>query len=212
MRDAIIVANAGSSSLKFSVYEVADQTLKLVARGQIEGLGTSPRFKAKDSQEEVLAEAELERAARFGHAEAFAYLAQWLRIHYGERMTPAAVGHRVAHGGLDFVEPTQIDADVLAALEKLVPLVPLHQRHNLAGIRAVTQLLPDLPQVACFDTAFHRNRPTVTERFGLPDEMFQRGIRRWGFPRLVLRIHGAPIQAIGSTSRGRARAGRVGVE
>jgi acetate kinase len=180
MRDAIMVINAGSSSL--SAYEVAGDALSLVARGQIEGLGTSPFFKAKDGQGQVLAEARLEKStARFGHDEGFAYLAQWLRSHYGEQMTPVAVGHRVVHGGLDFVEPTLITPTVMAALEKLIPLVPLHQPHNLAGIRAVSQLLPDLPQVACFDTAFHRHRPLVIERFGLPEEMFRHGLRRWGF-------------------------------
>jgi acetate kinase len=182
MRDAIIVANAGSSSLKFSIYAVADQGLNLAARGQIEGLGASPRFKAKDAQGAVLADAKVESTAgRFGHTEAFAYLAQWLRSHYGEQMTPVAVVHRMAHGGLEFVEAALITPEVVAGLEKLIPLVPLHQPHNLAGVRAVAQLLPDLPQVACFDTAFHRGRPVVTERFGLPDEMFQRGLRRWGF-------------------------------
>ena len=182
MRDAIIVVNAGSSSLKFSAYEVADQRLDLVARGQIEGLGTSPHFKVKDGKGKVLAESYLERSAgRFGHTEAFGYVAQWLRSHSGDRMTPVAVGHRVVHGGLDFIEPTLINAQVMATLENLIPLVPLHQPHNLAGVKGVTQLLPDLPQVACFDTAFHRNRPSVTERFGLSDEMFQHGLRRWGF-------------------------------
>jgi acetate kinase len=183
MSEAIIVLNAGSSSLKFSVYGVTAPTgLSLVARGQIEGLGTSPRFKAKDSQGLVLADSKVESpAGRFGHTEAFAHLAQWLRTQYGGQMTVAAVGHRMAHGGLDFIQPTLIDDQVLAALEKLIPLVPLHQPHNLAGVRAVTQLRPDLPQVACFDTAFHRGRPAVTERFGLPDDLFQRGLRRWGF-------------------------------
>jgi acetate kinase len=123
----------------------------------------------------------LKGGAKFRHAAAFAWLAQWLHGHYRKRLTPIAVGHRVVHGGLDFVEPTLIDDEVLAALEKLVPLVPLHQPHNLAGIKAVSAMLPDLPQVACFDTAFHRNRPSVTERFALPDAMFQRGLRRWGF-------------------------------
>jgi len=181
MSDAIIVVNAGSSSLKFSVYALEDNGLSPVARGQIEGLGTSPRFNAKNSQGNVVAETELElHAGRFRHTESFAYLAQWLRSNYGQ-LTPVAVGHRIVHGGLDFIEPTLINAKVLAALEKLVPLVPLHQPHNLAGVKAVTALLPELPQVACFDTAFHQGRPTVTERFGLPDDMFQRGLRRWGF-------------------------------
>ena len=182
MRDAIVVANAGSSSLKFSTYAVVDQTLDLAARGQVEGLGASPRFKARDASGNVLAEAEPERGtAHFGHAEAFGYVAQWMRDHYRGQLTPVAVGHRVVHGGLDLVEPTLISSRVFTILEKLIPLVPLHQPHNLAGIKAVMQLLPDLPQVACFDTAFHRNRAPVTERFGLPDELFQRGLRRWGF-------------------------------
>ena len=181
MSDAIIVANAGSSSLKFSIYAVADSELNLEARGQIEGLETSPRFTAKDGNGKSLAEVELKGGAKFRHAAAFAWLAQWLHGHYRKRLTPIAVGHRVVHGGQQFLEPTLIDDEVLAALEKLVPLVPLHQPHNLAVIKAVSGLLPDLPQVACFDTAFHRNRRSVTERFGLPDEMFQRGLRRWGF-------------------------------
>ena len=174
-------ANAGSSSLKFSVYAVADQELNLAARGQIEGLGTSPRFKAKDATGAGAGGASWSGSTRsFGHTEAFAHLAQWLRVITASRLTPVAVGHRMVHGGLDVQRTDLIDADVLAALEKLIPLVPLHQPHNLEAIKAVTQLRPDLPQVACFDTAFHR-RARVTERFGLPDELFQRGLRRWGF-------------------------------
>lgn len=182
MSDAIIVLNAGSSSLKFSIYGVADPELELVARGQFEGLGTSPRFKAKDAHGKVLGDASLsENSKKFGHPEAFAYLARWARETYSSRYTPVAVGHRMAHGGLKFTQPTAIDDSVQAELEKLVPLVPLHQPHNLAAVRGVQQLRPDLLQVACFDTSFHRGRQSVTERFGLPDEMFQEGIRRWGF-------------------------------
>lgn len=182
MSDVIIVLNAGSSSLKFSIYQVQDEDLLLVARGQTEGLGTSPHFKAKDRKGSVLADTDVARtSARFGHAEAFAHLAAWAREEFGAMFTPVAVGHRVVHGGLDFAEPTLITDAVLEKLERLVPLVPLHQPHNLAAVRAVKGLRPDLPQVACFDTAFHRGRATVTERLGLPDDLFQRGIRRWGF-------------------------------
>ncbi len=182
MSQGIIVLNAGSSSLKFSLYGVSGDALNLIARGQVEGLGTSPRFKAKDAAGAVLVEAELESTGgTVGHTEAFAHLVQWLRTRSGGQTTQAAVGHRVVHGGLDFVKPTLIDAEVLARLEKLIPLVPLHQPHNLAGVKAVTQLRPDLPQVACFDTAFHQGRQSVTERFGLPDDLFRRGLRRWGF-------------------------------
>lgn len=182
MSEAIVVLNAGSSSLKFSVYRVTGDAPDLIVRGQSEGLGTSPRFTARAATGAVLVDtAPASAAGGFGHAEAFAHLAQWLRTQYAGQLTLAAVGHRVVHGGLDFVAPTLIDAAVLARLEKLIPLAPLHQPHNLAGVHAVTRLRPELPQVACFDTAFHRGRPPVTERFGLPDELFQRGLRRWGF-------------------------------
>lgn len=182
MSDAIIVLNAGSSSLKFSLYGAAHEELNLVAKGQIEGLGTSPRFKAKDQQGCTLADASPEGAPKsFGHPEAFAHLARWARAQYAGQLLPIAVGHRMAHGGAEFTGPTLIDAGVIAKLEQLIPLVPLHQPHNLAAVKGVMQLRPDLPQVACFDTAFHRTKPKVADRFGLPDEMFQQGVRRWGF-------------------------------
>ena len=195
MSDAIIVLNAGSSSLKFSIYAIENRDLNLVARGQIEGLGTSPRFKAKDPQGQVLADVGLERSSKdFGHPQAFAHLAQWMREAYGGQLLPVAIGHRMAHGGLEFTEPTLIDAGIFAKLEQLIPLVPLHQPHNLAAVKGVMQLRPDLPQVACFDTAFHRGRTQMTERFGLPDDLFQRGLRRWGF-------HGLSYESIAGQFR-----------
>ena len=182
MSDAIFVLNAGSSSLKFSVYGLADQDLSVVASGEIEGLGASAHFKAKDQRGRTLADVSLGDSTRsFGHAEAFAHLAHWAYEHFADELVPLAVGHRVVHGGLTFSEPTLIDAAVLKRLEQLIPLAPLHQPHNLVAIKAVMRLWPDLPQVACFDTAFHRGRAQVTERFGLPDELFRRGVRRWGF-------------------------------
>ncbi|HUN80084.1 MAG TPA: acetate/propionate family kinase, partial [Phycisphaerae bacterium] len=178
----IIVLNAGSSSLKFSIFAIVDNKLSVRARGQIEGLGTTPRFKARDHRGQPLADSVVDGSTKsFGHHEAFAYLADWMRSNFRGELNPLAVGHRMAHGGMDFVEPILIDADVLARLEKLIPLVPLHQPHNIAAIKAVTALRPDLQQVACFDTAFHRGRAGVTERFGLPDELFRLGLRRWGF-------------------------------
>jgi acetate kinase len=195
MNQAIIVLNAGSSSLKFCLYSVTKEQLQLEAGGQIEGLGTSPRFKAKDRQGSVLADVNLSASGeKVGHPEAFSHLAGWIREHFRGTLTPLAVGHRVVHGGLDFVEPTLIDAQVMAKLEQLVPLVPLHQPHNLAAIRGVMKLAPDIPQVACFDTAFHRGRASVSERFGLPDELFQKGLRRWGF-------HGLSYDSISSQFR-----------
>lgn len=197
MSDAIIVLNAGSSSLKFSVFGVTGQPLNLIAHGQIEGLGTAPRFIAKDQRGRVLADLPLQSldpknansakhgataaAADFDHSAAFAYIAHWIRARYAAEYSPIGIGHRIVHGGANFTAPVRIDPHVLAELEKLIPLAPLHQPHNLAAVTAVMRSQNNLPQVACFDTAFHQKRPKVTQRFGLPDEYFQQGIRRWGF-------------------------------
>jgi acetate kinase len=115
-----------------------------------------------------------------GHNLAFQQIARWLDDFMGER-TLMAVGHRVAHGGERYGQPVLIDEDVLGELNRLIPLVPLHQPNNLAAIRAVISRDPDLPQVACFDTAFHCGRPAVSERMGLPFDLFEQGVRRYGF-------------------------------
>jgi acetate kinase len=191
MGDVIVVLNAGSSSLKFSVYGVrARADLKREAHGQIEGLGTSPRFKATDLEGHTLAAPALPReGGSFGHQEAFAFLVGWLRETLSASMSPIAVGHRVVHGGAAFAGPTLIDDYVLAKLDALVPLAPLHQPHNLAAIKAIMRLNPGLPQVGCFDTAYHHGRAPVTQRFGLRQELFESGLRRWGF-------HGLSYQSI----------------
>ena len=157
MNEAIFVLNAGSSSLKFSVYGLADEDLSVAAHGEIEGLGTSAHFKAKDDRGQTLADVSLGDPTRsVGHAEAFAHLAHWAYEHFADELVPLAVGHRVVHGGLTFKEPTLIDAAVMTTLEQLIPLAPLHQPHNLEVIKAVMRLWPDLPQVACFDTVTFR--------------------------------------------------------
>jgi acetate kinase len=162
MSEAIIVLNAGSSSLKFSIYGITDQELDLAAKGQIEGLGTSPHFVAKDQQGRSLVDASLDGSTgSFGHPDGFAHLSQWARAHFGGKLSPIAVGHRVVHGGMKFTAPTLIDEEVIAELERLIPLVPLHQPHNLAGIRAVTGLRPDLPQVG--STSGSTRLPTSRE-------------------------------------------------
>jgi len=192
MTDAILVLNAGSSSLKFSIYRIEKQGgISLEARGQIDGLGTSPHFKAKDSAGEVLVDEDVKGAEvkKFAHDDGFGHLAKWMREKFGNRLSPVAVGHRMVHGGAEFIKPTVITPAVFKKLEELVPLVPLHQPHNLAGVKAVTKLRPDLRQVACFDTAFHQGRARVTEMFGLPHKLFDQGLRRWGF-------HGLSYQSI----------------
>ena len=205
MSEVIVVLNAGSSSLKFSVYAVDHQRLKLSVRGQIEGLGTSPRFKARDPEGHILVESSPEWGRSFGQREAFAFLLQWLRGHGQPGTQIIAVGHRVVHGGGEFVGPTLIDQSVMGRLDRFVPLAPLHQPHNLAAIKALMQLRPELPQVACFDTAFHHGRARVTERFALPDSMFHDGLRRWGFHGLS---YESIVRSLRSISPGLA-AGRV---
>ena len=180
MADFIAVLNAGSSSIKFSLFALRHQALELTHRGQVEGLFTAPRFVAHDRSGRVEAEKRWERAATLGHAGALAHLLGFLRERLaGDRL--AAIGHRVVHGGMDHAQPVRVDAGVLATLERYVPLAPLHQPHNLAPIRQLLADLQELPQVACFDTGFHRTSPRLAQLFALPYEMYEQGIRRYGF-------------------------------
>ena len=178
MHDYALVLNAGSSSLKFCVFERPPlESWRLAARGQIEGIGTSPRMRVKDDNDESLANQDV--AARDGR-EALDVLAGWLRSKYGGSRV-LGVGHRVVHGGARFKGPTIVDAGVMRELYQLVPLAPLHQPHNLAAIEAVFERLPGIPQVACFDTSFHRGQPAVAELIPFPRELRQQGLQRYGF-------------------------------
>lgn len=178
MDDYALVLNAGSSSLKFCVFQrPVGQAWRVEARGQIEGIGTSPRLSVKDANGESLANQEV--AGRDGR-EAINALALWLRSKYGGSRV-VGVGHRVVHGGARFTGPTVVNPEVLAALRELVPLAPLHQPHNLAAIEAVSERLPDVPQVACFDTSFHRGQPVVAELIPLPHDLRRSGLQRYGF-------------------------------
>jgi len=178
-RNACLVINAGSSSLKFSVFQGQGRAeLEAVITGQISGIGTEPRFEAKDASRRVLADQGLEpggdRAALLG------FLLDWLAGRL-EGAALVAAGHRVVHGGTRFSAPVRITPSVLAELEGLVPLAPLHQPHNLAAIRALAAVYPELPQVACFDTAFHQTQPWQAQTFAIPRELTAEGIRRYGF-------------------------------
>ena len=180
MNDVILVLNAGSSSLKFSVFTAAGDALAPLMKGQIEAIDTSPRFVAKDAQGTEIGSKAWGEGAKLGHQGAIAHLVEFLRGHGGSNKL-VAVGHRVVHGGPDFVRAVRIDPEVTAALAKLIPLAPLHQPHNLKPIEIVATLLPDLPQVACFDTAFHRTQPEVAQAFALPPSITGRAVRRYGF-------------------------------
>jgi acetate kinase len=180
MTDAIAVLNAGSSSIKFSLFAVAGDTLRIVARAQAEELYASPRFVARDEHGALLEETVWDQGTTLGHDGSLDHLEQFLRGKLaGHRLV--GVGHRVVHGGLEYSQPARVTQTVLTALEKYVALAPLHQPHNLAPIRAWLKRAPDLPQIACFDTAFHRGQPPVAQAFALPKWITDRGVIRYGF-------------------------------
>jgi len=177
--DFLLVLNAGSSSLKFSVYQSGDGEWLLSTRGQIEGIGTTPLFSARDSDDRRLPMPRLADTVR-DHGSALEALASWLRTQFpGARLL--GVGHRVVHGGSWFAAPVVVTLPVLEQLRRLVPLAPLHQPYNLAAIDAVARRLPGVPQVACFDTAFHRGHRDEVDIVPLPLEIRRAGVQRYGF-------------------------------
>jgi acetate kinase len=202
MADVILVLNAGSSSIKFSVFMVAPDALEVRFRGQIEGLYTAPRFAAKDAEGASISAHTWNEGTRLGHHGAVDHLIGFLQK-YREDNRLIAVGHRVVHGGLEFSEPTLVTAQVIAKLEKLVPLAPLHQPHNLAPIRIVAERTPQLPQVACFDTAFHRAQPEIAQAFALPSAITERGVRRYGFHGLSYEYIASALPAVDPKVAGR---------
>jgi acetate kinase len=179
--DTLLVVNAGSSSIKCSLYEIgAAHSLDLAAKGQIDGIGTAPRLRMRDARGEGLVDHPYTADEVPDVPTAMACMGDWLRTHLGHAW-PVAVGHRVAHGGPAFAAPELVDDTLLAALERLVPLAPLHQPYNLGPIRSIQARFPGIPQVACFDTAFHRGHADVADRYALPDGLYQEGVRRYGF-------------------------------
>lgn len=181
MTPVLIVINAGSSSLKFQVFDVPDGAEpRLVWKGLYEGLGGSAHFLVKDTNGATLSETAWSSDDQFGHEEALMHLVSWLS-QFREERRPVAIGHRVVHGGEAFSLPALVDEAVIQRLETLVPLAPLHQPHNLEPIRIVRRRLPGMPQVACFDTAFHQTQSDIASLFALPREMRERGVRRYGF-------------------------------
>jgi acetate kinase len=180
MDDFAVVINAGSSSLKFSVYRRPElDTWRLETRGQIEGIGTGPRFSAKNGDGEPVADREVSGSLKDGRA-GLSYVADWLHERYGGARV-RGIGHRVVHGGARYTGPTIVTEEVLDDLRTLIPLAPLHQPHNLAAIEAVWERLPGVPQVACFDTSFHRGQPAVAEIVPLPRDIRSAGVQRYGF-------------------------------
>jgi acetate kinase len=180
MMHVILVLNAGSSSVKFAVFAVAGEGLRQVSRGAFDGIGTAPHFSAMDAVGATVASEQFAPEVIASQEDAVQHLAGWLKGH-DAGLDLIAVGHRVAHGGLVHGEPVLVDERVLEVLAGFIPLAHAHQPHNLAPIRALAKLCPDVPQVACFDTAFHRTAPLVAELYALPRRFFDAGVRRYGF-------------------------------
>lgn len=177
---AILVINSGSSSLKFSVF-TADDSLRLFLRGQIESLFTAPHFIARDGDGNIKDEKTWPRGTKLGHDGAIKHLFDFggsgVMVGYKIR----AAGHRVVHGGTLFTGPVLVNESVVESLEKLVPLAPLHQPYNIEAIRAVGKRAPELPQVACFDTSFHRTQSDLERTYAIPRRYTEEGVRRYGF-------------------------------
>jgi acetate kinase len=194
------VLNAGSSSLKFSFYEGEQRLLS----GQVDGLGSHPSAHAAGADGAPVEPPDLGSSPPSTPSEALPGLIPWARERLGPRPL-AVLGHRVAHGGPNHASPALVTPQLLDELDALVPLAPLHEPHNVAPIRMAMRLNPDLPQVACFDTAFHRSIPEVEQTYALPRELFDEGVRRYGF-------HGLSYEYIASVLPQRApeiAAGRV---
>ncbi|MFO1040044.1 MAG: acetate/propionate family kinase [Geminicoccaceae bacterium] len=195
MTATILVVNAGSSSIKFELFDVngAGEPGRRL-NGQIDGIGVKPRFRAKDAGGAVLVEREFSASDVPDPVSAQHVLTAWL----SQNLTapPMAIGHRVVHGGPKYAAPVVVDEAVLEELETFVHLAPLHMPSNLGPIRAIRASFPDMIQVACFDTAFHRTHPEVADRYALPDELYREGVRRYGFHGLSYEFIASRLQEV----------------
>lgn len=200
--DTILVINAGSSSLKFQVFGIARPgTLKRLVKGQLDGIGTQPRLRVKGSDDAILMDRSYAPEAVGDVSAAIGVAAAWLKD--TQNLAPIAIGHRVVHGGPDYGRPVLVDEQVLADLARLTSLAPLHQPHNLAPIGTLLVRFPKLPQVACFDTAFHRGHDPVVDHYAIPERFYAQGVRRYGF-------HGLSYEYVAERLREVAPAGAVG--
>ncbi|RXF74270.1 acetate/propionate family kinase [Hansschlegelia zhihuaiae] len=177
----VLVLNAGSSSVKFAAYEAEGEGFAQAKwRGQVEGIPGDPALTVSEDGRRIVDGERLKASGVGDHASALKIALERLFELFGRERLLAA-GHRVVHGGAVFDGPARIGAEVLAELDRLVPLAPLHQPHNIAGVRAVAEVAPELPQIACFDTSFHRTIPAVASTIALPRELRDKGLRRYGF-------------------------------
>ncbi|MBM3563098.1 MAG: acetate/propionate family kinase [Alphaproteobacteria bacterium] len=192
MADRVVTLNAGSSSVKFALFAADADWPRLIVTGAIEGLGAKPRFRV-DVVDGEAHDAPLGR--KLTHRRAIAAIFEWIEDAYPAAAI-SAIGHRVVHGGLRFSAPVIVDAETLTALREFIPLAPLHQPHNLAGIEGACEAFPHVPQVACFDTAFHRGHAFVDDAYALPYSYYERGLRRFGFHGLSYEYIARRLRAI----------------
>jgi acetate kinase len=178
--DTILIVNAGSSSVKFQIFAIEGKnSFKRHIKGQMDGIGTRPRLRASGCDGTTIVDQEIPAAKVSDVSDALQTAGEWLRQQQG--INPVAVGHRVVHGGPEYDRPLLIDEQVLDHLERYIPLAPLHQPHNLSPIRSILARFPDLPQVACFDTAFHRGHSAIADHYAIPERFYAEGVRRYGF-------------------------------
>jgi len=175
----ILVVNAGSSSVKFQVFAADSARPQRLLKGQVDGIGTKPRLRAEVADKKKLIDQTYAPEQLKDVPTALQTAGAWLRK--TQKLEPAAVGHRVVHGGPEYDQPILIDRDVLARLEEFAPLAPLHQPNNLAPIRVLLEQIAGIPQVACFDTAFHRSHDALADHYAIPQRFYSEGVRRYGF-------------------------------
>ncbi len=210
MTTHVLTLNAGSSSLKFALFEADGRDLFLNAKGQIEALGTSPHLVLRSGSGDKLEDRLVPKNGVHAHEAALHHILDTLRVHF-PAMHVQAVGHRVVHGGPRYAEPLVLTPEIVAELDELIPLAPLHQPHNLSGIAAAHVAFPDAVQIACFDTAFHRAHPWVNDTFALPRAYYDRGIRRYGFHGLSYEYISAKLKDIApGTAAGRIVVAHLG--
>ncbi len=177
----ILVINTGSSSVKFAVYKMTDTGVQsAVCRGGVEYIGSSPRFSVSGGDTVTIQDMELDANSVSTHGDAVEWILDWIESELPHALI-SAVGHRVVHGGAEYSSPAVVDQVTLEKLTEFEELAPLHQPYNVAGIAAIMKSHPGIPQVAVFDTSFHRTQPKIAEMFGLPEEYYQSGVRRYGF-------------------------------
>jgi acetate kinase len=208
--DTILIVNAGSSSVKFQVFGVGgDGDLQRLIKGQMDGIGTRPHLRAEGDNKQPLVDQSYALSQVGDVAAALSAAGTWLRE--TQKIQPAAVGHRVVHGGPQYDRPVKIDHEVLSQLERYVSLAPLHQPNNLAPIRTLLERFPDLPQVACFDTAFHRGHGAVADRYAIPESFYAAGVRRYGFHGLSYEYVAERLQQLAPTvAKGRVIVAHLG--